>query len=476
VTVPEKHPAADPLDDDSDIGYAVELDIPLPENPREENLDGDGIDWELGVSLPPQDLESDNEPSTSLDPFIPGFVRPTDETWLQADEEPLPGDELDLELGEMPPLDDDGDAEGVVDPSLLAIETVWSELDEDDQERDRHTSDGSIELDDAPLTWDKRRWHEHTLPVAFGPRLGVSVSHSQLTLCGESTQLLHHRTAATIDEVVPPGKTAQLVLLDQNAENCLLRTMSGRLWLWDRRSTPPLLTRVKTEPALERIADIYQAEPGDPGLRLRLETGELFELCREHPDRFLATRLTQPATVLVQTLRGRPHLALRRDRERNVSIFLDDQPLPIALPPQLLGALGTGRPSLVSNAGHLALALHDTGVFVGALDGRRLQLVRGCRTVTALCSGKLGERSLYFAALYSELEERSQLALIDPTTARAHLIAELSVVTDAGIGDLDAIERARIDDLCWDPSLGRLWAVGAFGVACFVPPVELRDS
>ncbi len=476
VTDPAKNPSIEPLDDDSDIGYSVELEIPLPENPDGEDLDGDGIDWQLGVNLPPQDLDSDNEPSTSLEPFVPGFVRPTDETWLAVGEESSLDDQLDHELGEMPPLDDDGDAEGVVDPSLLEIETVWSELDDEEPERDRHSSEGSIELDDAPLPWEKRLWHEHALPVTFGPRLSVSVCQAKLALCGESTQLLHHRTVTTIDEVVPPGKTAQLVLLDPTGERCLLRTMSGRIWLWDRRTTQPLLTRLKTEPALDRIGDIYAAEPGAEELRFRLETGELFARDPKHPDRFVVNRLTQPGTVLAQSLSGRPHFVLQRDAARNVSITLDGRPLPAALPPQLLAALGTGRVWLVPNETHIALALHEVGVFMAPLDARRFQLVRGCRSVTALCPGQIAERAVYFAALYSELEERSKLAVIDPVTARAHLLAELSVVTDAGIGDQDAIERARIDDLCWDSSLGRLWAVGAFGVACFVPPVEARDS
>ena len=75
-----------------------------------------------------------------------------------------------------------------------------------------------------------------------------------------------------------------------------------------------------------------------------------------------------------------------------------------------------------------------------------------------------------FVGLFSELDDRADIVLLDLLTKRASRVAELNVLTDdSGPAD-DPPERARIDTMLWDPNLARLWVAGCFGLTCFSPP------
>jgi hypothetical protein len=90
--------------------------------------------------------------------------------------------------------------------------------------------------------------------------------------------------------------------------------------------------------------------------------------------------------------------------------------------------------------------------------------------------GLLHDRTVGFVGLFSELDDRADLAIVELATGKASRIAELRVVTDSLLGDHDSPERARIDAMAWDATMQQLWVVGAFGVACFNPPSSPRAS
>jgi hypothetical protein len=458
-------------------GTSFDVELPEMSEGESEDSEPDGISWELGVSVPPQDEESDTEPSALVDEFVDDLVRPTDESWLHAGDDGPTSDVLVGEFLTYSPLGEEPDEDGVNDPSLLALDEVWSEIDEADADRERPSVElHALEIDDSHLGWEKKRWHEQALPFAYAPQRGLTLAGEFLCLSGESTHLIHHRTCLPIGEAQACAKTVQMVVLDLPATRFLLLTATGRLLLWDRALDQGATVRATVRPTLDRVADIWQAHPGSSQVVVRLETGELYNLVDANGGALSFERAKSSARAIAQSLHGLPRLGLLGHADRHVVATVDDKESPHPLPETLSVALGRGRPLVAADGDCWLVGVRDVGLWSSHTAGRRYQLVRGCRSVTAVCLGSLFDRTVGFVGLFSELDDRADLVVVDLATGKASRIAELRVVTDSSIGDLDSPERARIDGMLWDASLQRLWVVGSFGVSCFSPPSSPRAS
>lgn len=471
--------AGDELDDELGVDGTI-FDVDLPDVGEEDSQDSepDGISWEQGVSIPPQDEESDNEPSGLVDEFIDSLVRPTDESWLHAGDDGPVSDVLVGEFQAFSPLGEEPDEDGVHDPSLLTLDEVWTEVDEDDSDRDRPSIElHTLEIDDSHLVWEKRRWHEQALPFAYAPRRSLTLAGDVLCLSGESTHLIHHRTCLPIDDAQACAKTVQLLPLDLSATRFLLLTATGRLLVWDRSLDRGSAVRATMRPSMDRVADIWQESPGSNRVVVRLETGELYTLVgADETGTLLFERIGGGARAMAQSLHGHPRLGLLGYPDRHIVATVGEKESPHPLPEPLATALGRGRPLVAADGDCWLVGVRDVGLWSSSTAGRRYHLVRGCRSVTAVCVGTLFERTVGFVGLFSELEDRADLVVVELATGKASRIAELRVVTDSSVGDHDSPERARVDGMWWDAALQRLWVVGSFGVSCFSPPSSPRAS
>jgi hypothetical protein len=124
--------------------------------------------------------------------------------------------------------------------------------------------------------------------------------------------------------------------------------------------------------------------------------------------------------------------------------------------------IASGETPLVAASGPVvALGEAERGVAVSTDGGKTFRRVLGATNATALCAGARDGRSVAFAALYRETEDRSLLVEIDAETAVATTGAVLALPAP---DDPDlALELARVERLLWDGE--RLWAAGAFGLA-----------
>ena len=95
----------------------------------------------------------------------------------------------------------------------------------------------------------------------------------------------------------------------------------------------------------------------------------------------------------------------------------------------------------------------------------------GSANTTALAGALLDDNARFFAAVYRETSDQTDILLIDPTRAEAACIAQLDGSVEHSSSD--AIERgewAKVTALEWHAPSGRLWATGGFGVLSFSPP------
>jgi hypothetical protein len=128
---------------------------------------------------------------------------------------------------------------------------------------------------------------------------------------------------------------------------------------------------------------------------------------------------------------------------------------------------------MLATAGNaVALAERGRAILVSSDEGLTFRRVAGSANTTAIAGALLDDQARFFAAVYRETSDQTELLSIDPTTGEAVCIARL----DASIEQTssDAIERgewAKVSALAWHAPSGRLWATGGFGVVSFSPSV-----
>ena len=115
-------------------------------------------------------------------------------------------------------------------------------------------------------------------------------------------------------------------------------------------------------------------------------------------------------------------------------------------------------PTAVSRGRVIALADSERGLCVSHDGGETFRMITGAVNVTAIAFGEHAAAPTLFAALHRESRDLSELIAVDPTTARAASVAELS-----GEPDEEAEETGRTLALVFAD--GYLWCAGLYGLA-----------
>jgi hypothetical protein len=210
-----------------------------------------------------------------------------------------------------------------------------------------------------------------------------------------------------------------------------------------------------------RGSDIVElaAAPGEQTLWARLSSGALLRRrggsWERHETGGEVRSLTshqQRVTLLV--LSHRPTLQLSSDAGRSFRELLLPEPAATV-------ALGAA-PTAHSRGAVVALADPERGLCVSDDGGETFRMVIGAVNVTAVAMGELASGPVVFAALHREGKDVTELIAVDPATAKAVGIAELS-----GEPDEEAEETGRTQALVF--SNGHLWSGGGYGLARLRP-------
>jgi hypothetical protein len=255
-------------------------------------------------------------------------------------------------------------------------------------------------------------------------------------------------------DALPAGtRVGSLVLLETGGvvmatTRGLLERVAGGSWSFNEAP----------EPARGSGSEIVELAValGEPTLWARLSSGALLRrragVWERHETGGQVRALTshgQRVTLLVMS--HRPTLQLSSDAGRSFRELLLPEPAATV-------ALGAA-PTAQSRGAIVALADPERGLCVSSDGGETFRMVTGAVNVTAIAVGEHAPgQAVVFAALHRESKDVTELIAIDPVTANAVSIAELS-----GEPDEEAEETGRTAALVF--ALGYLWSAGGYGLA-----------
>ncbi len=477
VSVPMR-PSATPFEDelppeedgDADDQEGVVDDTPmLPMNDDEsapefgEELPTDpSFDFDLPSE--PHTGDTDAPPDLPLGPELTPLedeVQPTDDSLGFADAfdaEPTPLEADDPAAHEA--------GEGFDDRRTMVDEAELPVLDGDDgPELDLRFGPGFERGDEAGLAVAERPWsvdfiapdREHC--SALGAGRGVVVA-------GSNDLFWLDEGRETVVRIGLDGtRISSIVLVGEGQKTALCVTAFGRL-----------LRRARTGGDVERLVDwrrVAEASGSSAeGLELRglgssrptsvlgrLTSGRLV---RSDDMGTTFRMLDADVTALTISTSGDPVALLSRDGARlGFSSDGGTSFRHVKLDSPARDVASGEAPLLAASGEVVVLAEAERGLVVSADLGRTFRRVAGSSNVTACAVGAPDGRPTAFAAVYREMDDRSLLLEIDPETGRATIgcILSLSAPDDPE----SSLELGRVERLLWDT--GRLWAVGAFGLA-----------
>ena len=472
-------PASERDDEESYLDDKIELDLiddPGNDDQESTSLDvGEELDDVLGESV------GDNEPvELNLGTFVGVEERHGDnsderDTGLEVD----PAVGLDLPEALLP---DDG-SEGLDDGAITVDESKFPALEMDDGSEgiaaEREISLGSAG-DEAPVPLAAVGWSVFKPKASFEACAAVVARGPSVVAASSDLLWFRSDSSAPLRLAIDGSGLSDLVLLGAAQDIALATTRAGQLFRRARFASQA--------EQLGRLREYYKPAPGtraalsfggaldseDARVLLWSQDGALIEVL-EAGDRFERIDVAgktlavarESATVLLGQGRDRTLRSLDHGREATTPLT----------GPALLVAQGT-TPLLATSADCVALSEFGRAILVSTDRGHTFRRVSGTASATALAGARLAGSARFFAALYRETTDQTEILLLDPQLGEAVCIARLDGSGESAAGDpVDRGEWARVARLVWHAPTERLWAVGGFGVLSFAAPnAEAADS
>jgi hypothetical protein len=459
-------------DEESYLDDAIELDViddPGADDQESVGLDvGEEIDDVLGESV------GDNEP-VELD--LGSFVG-ADERHADAADEHDTGIEVDPAVGlDLPDalLPDDG-SEGIDDGAITVDESKFPKLEADDGSEgiaaEREISLGSAS-DEAPVPLAPVAWTVLKSKASFEACVALAARGASVVAASSDLLWFRSDSSAPLRLAIDGSALSDLVLHGATQDVALATTRSGQLFRRARFASQA--------EQLSRLRDHYKPNPGtrtalsfggtlgssEPRVLLHSQDGVLLDVL-DAGERF--ERVELPGKAL-SVARESATVLVARERERTL-VSLDGHEQ-TALPlggVALAVALGSA-PLLATHGDSVALADFGHAIVMSRDGGRTFRRVSGTANTTALAGAHVGVAACFFAAVYRETTDQSEILLLDPELGEALCIARLDGSGELSAADpVDRGEWAKVARLIWHSATGRLWAVGGFGVLSFAPP------
>ena len=466
--------ASEREDQETYLDDAIEIDlIDDPGNDDQEStgLDvGEEIDDVLGEGV------GDNEPiELDLGTFVGADERHSED----ADERDL-GIEVDPAVGlDLPDaLQPDDGTEGLDDGAITVDESKFPSLESDDGSEgiaaEREISLGSAN-DEAPVPLAPIAWRVEKSKASF-EACSALAARGQSVVAGSSDLLWFRNDEGTPLRLAIDGSAlADLVLLGAAQDIALAVTQSGQLFRRARfASQAEQLSRLreyhKFAPGT-RAALSFGGALGSPDARVLLlsQDGALLEVL-DAGDRFERIEVPGKATAVA---RESATVLVAQGRER--SLLLADGN-PHALQPLAGAALSVARsemPLLSTSGDCVALAEFGSAIVVSPDGGQAFRRISGTANTTALAGARVAGAPCFFAAIYRETTDQSEILLLDPNSGEASCVARLDGGSEPSASLADPVDRgewAKVARLIWHAASERLWAVGGFGVVSFAAP------
>ncbi|HEY4107036.1 MAG TPA: hypothetical protein VGM44_24215 [Polyangiaceae bacterium] len=459
-------------DEESYLDDAIELD-PI-DDPGNDDQESEQLDVGEEIEDLLSETVGDNEP-VELD--LGSLVGADDVKDSSAEDEAEiavdPAIGLDLPEALLP---DDG-TEGVEDGGFKLDESKFPTLEQDDGSEgiaaEREVSLG-IASDEAPVPLAAVAWR------AFEPKASLeacsALSVRGKTVVAASSDLLWFRgdESAPLRLAIDGSALSDLALLGPSEDIALSLTKSGQLFRRARfASQAEQLSRfreyVRTSSGTLAPLGFGGASADDARVLLLGPDGILLDVL-DGGDRFERLEISGKALTVARESRA---ALVAQLRERKL-IWLGREPEPERelSGPALLVARAE-RPLLATSGECVAMAEFSRAIVVSSDRGRTFQRVSGSASTTALAGATLAGAARFFAAVYRETSDQSEILLIDPELAAATCIARIDGTLDATAGDpVERGEWAKVARLIWQPASERLWAVGGFGVLSFAEPLR----
>jgi hypothetical protein len=382
------------------------------------------------------------------------------------------GFEVDPSVGLTLPeaLTPDDGSEGLDDGAIQVDESKFPSLEMDDGEEGiaaEHEISLGTASDEATVPMAAAPWRV-LMPAASLEACAVLGASPGSVVAGSSDLLWFRSDSTTPLRVAVDGSSlSDLALVGPEQEIALAVTQSGQLF-----------RRARFASQAEQLARFRELLKAAPGSRTRLSFGGSLSdgngrllLCT--PDGTLlevldagdrVERLELPGKV-VALARESATLLLANGRERALLSLNQAGGVRALTEPALLVAQSSA-PLLATSGQAVALAEFGRALLVSPDAGKTFRRVAGSGNATALAGAQLAGSAQFFAAVYRETTDQSQILLVDPELGSAVCVAVLdSAALHSESDALDRGEWAKIARLVWHAASQRLWAVGGFGVA-----------
>jgi len=461
-----------PDDEESYYDLPIELDqFEDGGNDDQEATDlivGEEIDV-LGESV------GDNEP-IELDL---GTIIGIDDGRTEGEDDSDSGFEVDPAVGLTVPeaLTPDDGTEGLEDGSITVDESKFPALEMDDGSEgiaaEREISLGTAS-DEARVPMAARPW-QALHPVAALEACTALASSTDAVVAGSSDLLwFRGEWSKPLRVAVDGSALSDLVLVGADRDIALASTQSGQLFRRARfASQAEQLTRFREQIRTPHAARLQLSFGGalaadETRVLLLLNDGTLLEVL-DAGDRF--ERLEFDGKVLA-VARESTTILLARERSRTLLSLEGSPDAGILLHGPALAVAQSTAPLLASAGNSVALAERGRALLVSPDRGQTFWRVAGSASTTAIAGALFAGSERFFAAVYRETSDQSDILVIDPTSGVAECIAHLNVDAEQSSDAIERGEWAKVSALSWHAASGRLWASGGFGVVSFGPSAD----
>jgi hypothetical protein len=464
--------APEPEDEESYLHEAIELD-PI-DDPGSDDQESTGLDVGEEIDDLLAEGAGDNEPiELDLGAFVGAEERGGDDR-----DEHDTGIEVDPAVGlDLPDalLPDDG-SEGLDNGAITVDESKFPKLESDDGSEgiaaEREISLGSAN-DEAPVSLAPIAWRVLKPKATFEACVALATA-GQSVVAASSDLLWFRGEGAPLRLAIDGSALSDLVLLGEGQDIALATTRSGKLFRRARfASQAEQLSRLRDfrkDLSNARATLSFGGSLGakDPRLLLFSRDGGLLDVL-DRGDRFERIELAGKAVAV-----ARESVTVLVAQGRDRALLSLDGALPrLQLVSSALAVAQADAPLLATCGESVALADFGRAIMVSRDRGQTFRRVSGTANATAIAGASVAGAARFFAAIYRETTDESEILLLDPELGEASCIARFDGDTEPSASSGDPVDRgewAKVARLIWHAATERLWAVGGFGVLSFAAP------
>jgi len=454
--------------DDEESYLNEEIQLEIVDDPGSDDAESSQLD--IGEELADVLGESDGE-NEPLELDLGSLVETNDDADGENDEadgELLVDPALGLELPEAL-LPDDG-AEGVDIAEIVVDESKFPELESDDGS-EGIAAERAIVLgeagDEARLVLAAVEYRAEKPKTALEACTALTARGKSVVFASSDLLWLGASETTPLRLAIDGTTLVDLALLGAEADVVIAATRTGQLF-----------RRARFASQAEQLARFRDFQKPQPGARSQVAFGAALAetaadlyvvtqegvLCQIHDSGERFERIELGGKVIALARESATAL-VERNREMELH-FLRGDGAAIPLRHAALAIARADAPLLATAGACVALAESARAIVVSHDRGRDFQGVPGTANTTALAGAGDSGAARFYAAVYRETLDQTEIVLIDPERAEAQIIARIagSDEAEAGSDPADRSEWARVSRLVWHAGSGALWAVGGFGV------------